>query len=209
MWNLLLFCSVIIPLLSALNALSSHWEFDSESSLQLPGCCPHFSEFPAIPHPRPPAVSSVLTHRQHPHTSEPLCLLFCLPGMFFPRYLLCFSPSYGLCKCHLLRETCLTTLPKVESPTLILYLLLLCYFPLSDFLVLDIIINIYSWPSVSWGFCIHGVGWIHGCETTGMEGRLTVTFSVRNLSICRFWYLWRSWNKPQVKTEGGLYFAFT
>ena len=154
----------------------------------LPATALNFRPFPT---PDPPAVTSVLTHRQHPHTSEPLCLLFCLPGMFFRRYLFCFSPSYGLCTSHL-RETCLTTLPKVESPTLILYLLLLCYCPLSDFLVLDITINIYSWPSVSWGFCIHGVGWIHGCGTTGMEGRLTVTFSVRNLSICRFWYLWRS-----------------
>lgn len=201
MWSLLLFCSVIIPLLSA---LLSYWEFDSESSLQLPGRSRPLLWVSGHPPPPPSEVTSVLTHGQHPHTSEPLCLLFCLPGMFFPRYLFCFSPSYGLCKCHLLRETCLATVPKVESPTLILYLLLSCYFPLSDFLVLDIIINIYSWPSVSWDFYIRGVGWIHECGTTGTEGQLTVPFSVRNLSICRFWYLWRPWNKPQVKTEGGL-----
>lgn len=78
---------------------------------------------------------------------------------------------------------------KWNSPTLIPYLLLLFYFSLPDILVLNSIINIYSWPSVTRVFAPLGLVEL---ELTDTESRFTGAILYKELEHFGFWYPWRS-----------------
>lgn len=179
---------LLIPLSTQFRVLTDACQGAAPSA---PSSCPALSS-------SAPVVTSVLAHT--PGILPPQNLCACCSVSLecsFPGICFAFFLYTGLCKCHLLREaswpSCLKWNPHPETlsaaSVLFSFIRLSCTWHYNKHSQLAL---------CNWGFCICGVGWIH----TSMEGCLTVSFSVRNLSICRFWYSQKSQNQSLLNIKG-------